>query len=358
MMQTRSKKTLVMSRKDVHDVVEHYGLNSIMDQMIARLDQAIIHFNPAQTEIPIRSGFHYNRPHNGLVEWMPLHKQGTEVMIKVVGYHPHNPEHYRLPTIISTISAYDTATGHLIGLMDGVLLTALRTGAASAVASKYMASADSKVLGLVGCGAQAVSQLHALSRLFDFEEVLVFDSDPKAMASLAARCEPFENNTPMRSTSLEEVVAQSDILCTATSIAVGTGPLFKNAPTRAHVHINAVGSDFPGKIELPRSLLQQSFVCPDFRDQAVIEGECQQLTPDEIDDDLTTVIQNQDAYRHLGQQRTVFDSTGWALEDQVAMDMFFEYGVALGLGQEIEIESMPDDAKSPYHFLMQIPAVL
>ena len=70
---------------------------------------------------------------------MPVYKKGKEVVIKVVGYHPHNPGKFNLPTILSSISSYDTTTGHLKGIADGVLLTALRTGAASAVASKVMA---------------------------------------------------------------------------------------------------------------------------------------------------------------------------------------------------------------------------
>ena len=95
---------------------------------------------------------------------MPIYKKGAEVVIKVVGYHPKNPKNFNLPTILSSISSYDTKTGHLMGIADGVLLTALRTGAASAVASELLAKPESTTLGLIGCGAQSITQLHALSR--------------------------------------------------------------------------------------------------------------------------------------------------------------------------------------------------
>ena len=81
-------------------------------------------------KIPARSGFNYNVPQLGLIEWMPLYQVGSKVTIKIVGYHPKNPKIFGLPTILSSISQYDTITGHLLGLADGVLLTALRTGAA------------------------------------------------------------------------------------------------------------------------------------------------------------------------------------------------------------------------------------
>ena len=146
--------TLVLTSSDVQEIVRQRGLDAIMHTLIERLDAAMQGFNPEQTSIPVRSGFNYMEPQMGLIEWMPLYEKGENVVMKVVGYHPHNPLQYNVPTIVSTISSYDTATGHLQGIMDGVLLTALRTGAASAVASKYLAHPQSGTLGLIGCGAQ------------------------------------------------------------------------------------------------------------------------------------------------------------------------------------------------------------
>jgi ornithine cyclodeaminase/alanine dehydrogenase-like protein (mu-crystallin family) len=73
------------------------------------------------------------------------------------------------------------------------------------------------------------------------------------------------------------LVEQADILCTCTSIGVGEGPLFENVPTKPGLHVNAVGSDFPGKTELPYGLVESGLVVPDFRPQAELEGECQVL---------------------------------------------------------------------------------
>ncbi|MBL4709771.1 MAG: ornithine cyclodeaminase family protein [Flavobacteriales bacterium] len=347
-----NNKTLVFSREDIHEIVKHVGLNQIMDELIHRLEIAIKSFDPSTIHIPIRSGFNYTKPDSGLVEWMPLYNElKGDVVIKLVGYHPNNPDKHQIPSVISTISSYDTTTGQLKGIMDGVLLTAFRTGAASAVCSKYLAKPESKVLGLIGCGAQAVTQLHALSRIFNIEKVLIRDVDTEAMISFGSRCEVLNLDLEIETTSLEELVGESDIICTATSIEPGAGPLFSHLKTKASVHINAVGADFPNKVELPLDLLRNSFVCPDFLEQAKIEGECQKLEDHEIDTDLAHLIQNEMNYADLQNQMSVFDSTGWVVEDNVVMDLFMEYGKKLNLGQYIEIESLTGDAKSPYDFI-------
>lgn len=352
-MKTDNNATLVLSSQDAQKIVAHFGLNEIMDSLIARLISTFRNFSPKQTDIPARAGFHYEKPSAGLVEWMPLHSLGQEVMIKMVGYHPTNPNGHKLPTILSTVSCYDTQTGHLSGLMDGVLLTAFRTGAASAVASRYLAHADSKVLGLIGCGAQSITQLHAISRVFGLEKVLVYDKDERAVSSFAERCAVLDLNLAVEPTDMEKVVIGSDILVTATSIDVGAGPLFDGLETKPHLHINAVGSDFPGKVEVPLSFLKNSFVCPDFLDQALIEGECQQLDKKDIDAGIVEVVRDPAAFSFVKKQRSVFDSTGWALEDYVAMELFMEHARELGLGQFIEIEHIPEDVKNPYDFMGQ-----
>jgi ornithine cyclodeaminase/alanine dehydrogenase-like protein (mu-crystallin family) len=117
--------------------------------------------------------------------------------------------------------------------------------------------------------------------------------------------------------------------------------------TRDGIHVNAVGSDFPGKIEIPRELLQASVVIPDFALQALAEGECQQLDDAAVGPELHEVLQGEgtDALRDV---RTVFDSTGWALEDLIAMEALVDWSEELGLGSEIQLECIPPDPKNPY----------
>lgn len=353
-MSANTKKTLVLSSSDIQEILRHFGIDWTMMTLIERLNVAITNYDPQKVSIPVRSGFHYEKPEPGLIEWMPIYNQGDQggkVLIKVVGYHPSNPAKLNLPTIISTISEYDTNSGHLSALIDGVLATALRTAAASAVASKMMAKPTSSVLGLIGCGTQAVTQLHAIALCFKIQRVLFYDIDPEASASFRKRCSALNLDIDFVNTSIEEIVKNSDILCTATSIDIGAGPLFSNIETKPHLHINAVGSDFPGKVEIPLELLQKSFVCPDFKEQAIVEGECQQLDQKDIGAGLAELVQNPDKYSYLRDERTVFDSTGWALEDKVVMNFFLDCAQELGLGQELEIEYRSSDTRNPYDFL-------
>ncbi|MFK8059240.1 MAG: ornithine cyclodeaminase family protein [Polaribacter sp.] len=347
-----NKKTVILSAENVNTIVKTYGLNKLMDTLIERTSLAIKNFSKKKIDIPIRSGFNYEGENPGLIEMMPIHIKEKEVVIKVVGYHPKNPINFKLPTILSSISAYDTKTGHLKGLADGVLLTALRTGAASAIATKILAKPSSSILGLIGCGAQSITQLHALSRLFDIKKVLLFDIDKNAMDTFSERSSMLNLDIEIAFSNIKEIINISDIICTETSIEVGEGPLFSNLETQSHLHINAVGSDFPGKVELPLDFLKQSLVCPDFFEQAKIEGECQRLKDSEIGPDLVKLVQNSDVYSYAKEERTVFDSTGLALEDQVVMNLFLELANEFGIGQEIALENISDDAKNPYNFML------
>ena len=346
-------QTRLLSVDDVRLIVEQVGLDHLMDQMIDRLTQALANFDPTETIVPVRTGFSYEKPHVGLVEWMPLFQKQSQIILKAVGYHPENPHRYHLPSILSTLSLYDPASGHLIALMDGTFLTALRTGAASAIASQHLATPDSQVLGLIGAGAQAVSQLHALSRCFDLKQVLVFDRDASVSGSFAERVACLDlGGIEIRQAEVAEILTAADILCTATSVDVGDGPVFHDQLLKPWLHINAVGADFPGKFEIPLSLLDRSFICPDFQEQAIREGECQQLhDQSQIGSELSEIVKKPSQYFHYQRQPTVFDSTGFALEDQVAINLLLDWATEAGIGTWVTLESASAEVKNPYSFL-------
>lgn len=342
--------TTIYSQEDVRHIVQRVGLDQIMDDFIHGLQRACETFDPVRDCAPERDGFHYSKPNPGLIEWMPAMKGGEEVVIKIVGYHPQNPREFGVPTILSTVLCLDPRTGHLLAVMDGNLLTAMRTASASAVASRILAREDTSVLGIIGCGAQAVAHLHAMTRIFDIQRVNIYDSDPVNQDSFSTRsqCLDLAPGIEICAPGLLEVVGSADVLCTATSVPVGEGPVFDELPVKSSVHINAIGSDFPGKIELPIALLQRSLVCPDFRAQAMREGESQQLRNDQIGPDLLNLVNNREQYLDHRNSTTVFDSTGWALEDQVAMGILMGYGRELGCGTKTNLANISSDPYNPY----------
>jgi L-lysine cyclodeaminase len=345
-------ETTILTSADIREIVQQIGLDQVMDEMIQRLELVFKQYDAQSIHIPARDGFSYTEPEMGLIEWMPVMDLGRQVTIKIVGYHPQNPIRRALPTILSTVSAYDTHTGHLSGLVDGVFLTALRTGAASAVASRYMANADSRVVGLIGCGAQAVTQLHALSRVFPIDEAWAYDINPETTQNFATRVAFLGIKVkPVGIDQLDSLVASADILTTCTSVEVGQGPVFDDKDLKPWLHINAVGSDFPGKYEVPVSILKRAVVIPDFLEQAVKEGESQQLLLEEVGPPITEIVQNPQHNHDLKNRITVFDSTGWALEDEAAIKLLLEYAAEFDLGTRIELETIPVDPHNPYEFV-------
>ncbi len=344
-------KTLIVAAADVAKIIVDVGLDRLMDDMIESLTLKLRDYDSSMVEAPTRSGFHYSKPEAGLLEWMPLMETGDSVTVKIVGYHPGNPDKYGVPTILSTVSAYDTTTGHLIGVADATFLTALRTAAASAVASKTLARPDSAIVGLIGCGAQAVSQLHAMIRTFPVRTVMVNDRVESRASTLVDRVADFATDeVEVYEAAVGEIVAESDILCTSTSVAIGEGPVFAVTNHQPWLHINAVGSDFPGKFELPLEMLRDAVVCPDFPDQAIKEGESQRLSREELGPSLAELVKDRNALAPLRDRLTVFDSTGWALTDHVALRLLLNHARRLGIGLSIDLETGSGDPYSPYHW--------
>lgn len=344
--------TIFLSPKHITSVIREVGSNTLIDELIEQLTHAFAEYDAQLMQIPIRAGFKYDQPRTGLLEWMPILNSGSQMLMKIVGYHPKNPELNEIPTILSNFSLYDATTGQLLAILDGTLLTALRTGAASAVASRVLASPDSSEVGIVGCGAQSITQLHALSRVFDIRTVRYFDPDESAIHSFRKRCW-FLENVDFIASEVGEVVSNSDVLCVATSIDVGMGPVFKDVSTKPRLHINAVGSDFPGKTELPLSLVERAYVSPDCLEQAIKEGECQQIPANSIGKSLAELLRLS-VDTKLQNSTTIFDSTGWALEDFVVTQIFLRHAKRLGIGDELQSLPMVQDPKNPYEDLMPL----
>ncbi|WP_328549202.1 ornithine cyclodeaminase family protein [Streptomyces platensis] len=338
--------TLLLAQSDIHQVLRAAGRDQVMDRMIERLHTAFVAADVGRAVTPARQGFLTGTDRTGVLEWMPHHDPGQAITIKTVSYAPMNPVKFGLPTILGTIARFDDETGHMVGLCDGVLPTAVRTGAASAVATRLFAHPESKVVGLIGAGAQAVTQLHALSRVLDIETVLVYDTTPKHSASFSQRVGFL--GLDIRVVPLEELEARADVICTATSVDVGQGPVLQGHDLREHLHINAIGADLPGKFEVPSHVLKNAFVCPDHFEQALREGECQQVESDDLGPSLPSVCANPRLAKGAQDGLSVFDSTGFALEDHVAFDVFHEFARHYGIGRRVNLESVSSDSHNPY----------
>ncbi len=342
-------KTRILAGADITHLLEVVGRDEFMDLMIERLRARFLDHSTDGVEVRARDGFRYDKPDLGLVEWMPTHEIGGPVVVKMVGYHPANPVQRALPSVIATSSMWDTESGHLIAIADATLLTAVRTGAASGLATELLARRGEVTVGLAGLGAQAVTQLHAISRVRKIDHVIGFDNDSEVAASFAERVSFLDLDLDISSGNRgSTILGEVDVLCTCTSVDIGAGPVIADCEARDWLHVNAVGADFPGKLELPSAFVNRSFVVPDTLEQCLLEGECQQVSSDRIGPSLSEIMQRADEYVDRRDQLTVFDSTGWAVEDDVALRLAVELAAEHGVGSEMQLERLPRDPYDPY----------
>src|SRR5262249_18619978 len=157
-----------------------------------------------------------------------------------------------------------------LAIMGAGHLTDARTGAAGAVAAKYLARRESAVLGLVGCGRQAATQWKALREIFAFREVRVSGKDKKEAEDFCARQADAAAHTTFVPCASVEDACRADIVVTTTP---SRAPVVKKEWIKPGTHVNAIGADAPGKQELEGALLKAARVVVDLAEQAFHSGE-------------------------------------------------------------------------------------
>lgn len=344
--------TVLLDTDALRSIVADVGLDQLMDEMTERLRRSFAEFDDKTVSVIPRSGFSYDEPEFGLLEWMPSMERGRRVSMKVVGYRPDNPAVNKMPSVMATTTLHDATSGRLLAMTDATFLTALRTGAASAIATRLLAPSAAASMLMVGCGAQAVSQLHAVTRVRPIEQVLIFDEDSSTRDSLVRRLPSSVRSqvtlVPVEADQLTSAVGQVDLICTATSVDPGVGSVIPDSDHRPDLHVNAVGADFPGKVELPEAMVRRAVVIPDDVEQCLVEGESQRLERHELGPTIVELAQRPELAEPLALQLTVFDSTGWAVEDRIAAELALEHAERIGVGTEIELQDFGSDPFDPY----------
>jgi alanine dehydrogenase len=216
----------------------------------------------------------------------------------------------------------DPETGYPLAVMDGTDITAYRTGAASAVASKYLARKNPRTLGLVGAGRQSYTQLMAHAAIFDLNLIKAYDISTGSIERLIKAFPQYR----IESHPLPEVM-DSDIVCTVTP---AHQPIVQKDWVKPGVHINAVGADAHGKEELDPEILNEAVIFVDDLRQASTSGEINVpldkglLDPNHIRGSLGDLVAGTKKGRSNDCEITVFDSTGLAIEDIACARLIYE----------------------------------
>ena len=284
----------------------------------------------------------------GVIELMPT-SDGRLYTFKYVNGHPRNTAAGLLTVTAFGVLA-DVETGYPLLLSELTVTTALRTAAMSALVARHLARPDSRVMALIGCGAQGEFQAIGFHKLIGIRELRLFDVDPLAIAKLERNLRSLPELADLkvtRAASTAEACRGADIVTTVTAdkrnAVILTPPMV--APG---MHLNAVGGDCPGKTELHADILRLpgARVVVEYEPQSRIEGEIQQMAPGFPVVEFADVVRGLAPGRTSREDITIFDSVGFALEDYSALRFLLRLqSEQPGGRREIDLVPELDDPK-------------
>jgi ornithine cyclodeaminase/alanine dehydrogenase-like protein (mu-crystallin family) len=279
-----------------------------MTELIPAMEKSLIDFSAGRVTQPVRSIISIDPP-GGFLGLMPaLAPDGLG--LKAVTFYPSNAER-GIPTHMATIFLVDPQTGTPLAIMDGRLITEMRTAAVSAAATKLLASPDAKVLGILGSGVQARSHVEALSFVRQFEETRVW-------SPTLEHAERFAQEIGATATSVEEAVRDADVIVTVTS---SKAPVLKGDWLKPGCHVNAVGACRPDWRELDDEAMKRSIVFVDSREGALKESGDVILSAAKIHAELGEALAGK-VPSHAN-ETTIFKSLGMAVEDIAAATLVY-----------------------------------
>lgn len=271
----------------------------------------------------------------GVIELMPT-SDGELYSFKYVNGHPSNPRMGKLTVTAFGVLA-DVATGYPLLISEMTLLTALRTAATSAFAASVLARRNSRVMALIGAGAQSEFQALAFQALVGISEIRVYDPDPRAVDKFMTNAAGF-GLTLVPSPCVAAAVNGADVVTVCTAVK-GKVSVIDRAMLSPGTHINAIGGDCPGKTELDADILDVGKYVVEFAPQSRVEGEIQQAPLNYPVAELWEVLAGIKDGRTSDADITVFDSVGFAIEDFSALrlvhDLVGRGGPALDLVPEL-----------------------
>jgi len=259
---------------------------------------------------------------------------------KVNANFPQNKQRFGLPLIQGVVMLCDGENGSPLALMDSTEITVQRTGAATAVAARYLARSDSNSLMIYGCGNQGRASLRMLSTLFSLERVFAYDTDRAQAQEFAAELSAELRLKVEAVQQPEEAVRRSDICVTCTP---SHKFFLQRCDVRAGTFVAAVGADSEDKQELEPKLFSGNKIVVDSLAQCLSIGELHHaiaagvITRNEVYGELGEVVARIKPGRTSVEEIIIFDSTGMALQDIIVAAAIYEKAVSQGIGQSIDL---------------------
>jgi alanine dehydrogenase len=329
-------ETLILTDSEVKDLLS-------LSEVVEAVESAFKQKGLGRVQMPPKIYLYY-RDYGGDLRTMPSFLEDLGVSaVKIVNVHPKNPTENGLPTVMAVITLIDPATGAPIAVMGGTTITDLRTGAAGGIAAKYLARKDSRVIGLVGAGAQARTQLMGLLEVYKtLKEVRVWSrtEDTKRDFVVEAQQAYGDSFRVVPVASVREAVEGADIVVTATP---SRKPLLLNDMVSAGMHINCIGADAVGKEELDPNILKRAKIIVDDWEQASHSGEISVplsrgiITKENVWAEIGEIVAGLKPGRQRQDEITVFTSTGLAVQDAVTAEVVYSKAIAAKVGRFIRL---------------------
>jgi alanine dehydrogenase len=326
--------TLVLSRTDVLDLLSLPDCIDAVERAF-RLHAEGYSLGPGVLSVPASGGgFHIKAA--GLVG------ERSYFAAKTNANFSDNPRRWGLPTIQGTIVLADATNGTPLAIMDSGSVTALRTGAATAVAAKFLARPGARTATIVGCGAQGELQLAAITTVLPLQRILLVDIDHARAEDLAARATAQYGVRAEPTKDLRAALQESEVCVTCTTSRRAFLGASDVAPG---TFVAAVGADNPDKQELEPTLLASATLVVDVLDQCAEIGELHHalragvLTRERVHGELADVVVGRRPGRTSRDEITIFDSSGTALQDVAAATAVFEKASASGRGVVVKLDA-------------------
>ena len=307
---------LVLNRAQVRELLD-------LDLLLDALERAFVELSAGRASVPPRIAASTER---GFLAAMPGYAAGV-LETKLVSVFPGNRD---LPSHQATIAVFDDQNGRPLALLDGTEITAVRTGASSAVSTRVLAPENARVLSVLGAGVQGRSHIEAALRVRDFDEIRVASRNAEHAGSLA------EEVGGVAFDSFEEAVRGADVVCACTDAGE---PVLSADWLSPGTHVTSVGASREGP-ELDRATVTAGVLVVEsrvaFEPYPAGAHELQGLDPGSAVE-LGEVLAGTREGRTSPEQITVYKSMGHAVEDAAAAGLVYGRAREQGIGTEVEL---------------------
>ncbi|MBI4197769.1 MAG: ornithine cyclodeaminase family protein [Chloroflexi bacterium] len=313
-----------------------------MKQAVSIMERAFAELSSGSVDMPQRIAMP-DPQQGGLALFMPAHLKGMGAFgIKNVTVYRNNPARHNLPTTLATITLLNPQTGEALAIMDGGYITAMRTGATSGVATKYMARQDASVAGILGMGVQARTQLAGVCAVRPMKRAVCFSTDDSQQQKAFVEDMGMELGIAIDlARSPQEVVEQADVLALATT---AHDPIINGKWLKTGAHINSVGSHTPDAREMDtESVVRSSKVVCDLTSACMAEAGDLLIpiregafTKERIHGDLGEIVAGRKKGRDNPREITLFKTVGLSVEDVATAHFVYQEALKRGAGARFE----------------------